>query len=314
MATSPQGCAVSVVVVSDYVSGADADRRRLQRTISALARQDFSGPVEHLLVVPSGQDLAEEELLDELPALRVLRAPDEGSYASKNLGVAACSGDVVALLDDDCIPEPDWLRRLVAPLVATPRLSAVSGRTTYPGDGLLDRLLALLSRAFLDPGGAGPTRFFSHNNGACRRDVYLRHPLPRALGPFASGLQSDDLLREGHLLWFEPAARVVHDFAGLAMEFDIRRNAGYGTVITRLHDRRRPYAWLMRLGVAAIPLIVAGKALSGAADCLRCWRAYGTRWYELPLALALVLPLHMLEVPGMWAAFRGRGIASSAYR
>ncbi len=308
---------VSVIVVADYASDAAADRRRLRETLSALARQDFVGRVELLLIEPveaGPSGAAAAETTSALPALRVVRAPLADSYALKNHGAEIASGDVVVLLDADCVPESDWLRRLVAPLAEDATLTAVSGRTTYAGRGTTERILGLLSRAFLDPGKPGRTCFVSHNNGACRRAAYLAHPLPVGLGPFASGLQSDGLLRDGHVLWFEPAARVTHDFAGWRMEADIRRNAGYGTVVTRLHDRRRPYAWLTRLGVAAIPLIVAGKALDAAADCLRCWRSYGARWFELPLALALILPLHVLEVPGMWAAFRGHPIAGSAYR
>lgn len=144
------------------------------------------------------------------------------------------------------------------------------------------------SRSYLDPGRTGPTRFISNNNAAFRRSAFLTHPLPTASGPFASRRQSEAILRAGGRLLFEPGMRVVHAFEGWAMEGDIRRNVGYGTIITRLCDRSLPYAWLTRLGSASIPIFAAAKTLDSWGDCIRCARHYGVRWYELPFALESV--------------------------
>jgi hypothetical protein len=206
------------------------------------------------------------------------------------------------------------VRRLVAPFAEHEHVAAVSGRTFYAGRTLGERLLALLSRSYLDPGRAGPTRFISNNNGAIRRAAYLAHPLPIDAGPFGSRMQSESMIRDGWQLWFEPRMRVVHDFEGWGMEADLRRNAGFGTVATRLLDPRLPYAWLTRLGVAAIPFLVAGKILDSWRDCLRCARHYGVRWWEVPAALALSVVVHGMEAPGMRRAFERREIAVTAYR
>jgi hypothetical protein len=134
------------------------------------------------------------------------------------------------------------------------------------------------------------------------------------MGAFASRIQSEAFLRDGATLVFDPELVVVHDFEGWPMEWDIRRNLGYGTVITRLRDDRLPYARLIRAGVMAIPLIVIGKTVDSIRDCFRCFRQYNVKLYELPLALALTVVTHVLEIPGMWQAFRGKAIAGSQYR
>ncbi|MFN7922850.1 MAG: glycosyltransferase [Bryobacteraceae bacterium] len=226
----------------------------------------------------------------------------------------AATGDWVAIVDADCIPGPSWLRVLRADLAANPEAAAVSSRTMYAGRSWLERISGLLSRSYLDPGRRGSTRFISGNAACFRREVYLRHPLPEGLGAFASRIQSEAFLREGETFLFDPELLVIHDFEGWAMERDIRRNHGFCTVITRLRDARLPYAGLIRLGPVAIPFIVAGKTIDSVRDCLRCFGQYGVKLWELPLALAMVVVTHMMEAPGMLAAYRGRVLARTAYR
>ncbi len=45
---------------------------------------------------------------------------------SRNVGLSLASGDVICFLDDDAMPEPDWLNRL-APAYADPEVGAVGG-------------------------------------------------------------------------------------------------------------------------------------------------------------------------------------------
>jgi glycosyltransferase involved in cell wall biosynthesis len=307
---------ISVVVVSDYAGGEAGAWRDLAACLAALARQDLPAERFEVLYVESATlgERIPADLLAALSGLRVVLAPVDGSYALKNAGVEAARGELVAVLDADCVPDPGWLAALVGAFERHPEASAVSGRTFYPGGGFMARALALLDRSYVDPGGAGPTRFVSNNNSAFRRAAYLRHPLPTDAGPFANRLQTEAMWRDGARFRFEPAARVTHDFEGWAMARDIRRQIGWGTVATRLRDRRLPFAWLARLGIAALPLLVAAKTLDGWWDCLRCARAYGVRGFELPAVLALATWVHLLEAPGMALAFRGGTIAETAYR
>jgi glycosyltransferase involved in cell wall biosynthesis len=235
------------------------------------------------------------------------------SYELMNAGARAASADIVVFIDADCVPCREWIRSLVETLNRNPNATGVSGLTSYAGSTATERVMGLLARSYMNPGGSGPTRYFSNNNGGMRREVWLRHPLPTHAGPYASRLQTEAIWREGGRFLFEPRMRVIHDYEGWRMELDIRRNHGYSSVITRLLDPAIPHAWLVRLGYLGIPLIVAGKTFNNWRDCLRCARYYGVRWYEIPFALALSAGLHLLEIPEMVQAFRG-GTLTTAYR
>ena len=218
------------------------------------------------------------------------------------------------ILDADCVPDSDWLKNASLVMKANPRAAVISGRTVYPAGGFTKRILSLLSRSYVDRGDAGPTRYISNNNSIWRRNVYLKNPLPTGVGPFAGRIQSEGLLRTGHLLWFDPSIRVTHDFEGWRMERDIRRNTGYGTIIARLRDPSMPQAWLTKLGVASIPVFVAGKIYDSWRDCLRCADAFGVKWFQIPFVLLGSILVHLMEVPGMWRAYRQIGIMETQYR
>ena len=306
---------ISVVIVCDYAAGQEGGWTDIRKSLSALAVQDLQEPAEFILC-ESEEFRAElpADLTGILPDLKIMFAPGRSSYELKNAAVEAASSELVAMLDADCVPRPDWLRLLLDSLRRHPKAVAVSGKTVYGGESLWVRMSAMLSRAYVDPGGDGPTTSISDNNAGYRRSVYLAHPIPTHLGGFSAHVHSHDLLRKGYGLWFDPEVGVEHAFEGLPMERDIRRHRGHSTVRTRLLDRSLPYAWMVRLGPMGIAPILAGKILSSWRDCIRCGQAYGIRWYELPVVMMASVGVNFLEVPGMLAAFRGSEFGKTSFR
>jgi hypothetical protein len=304
---------VSIVLVCDYASGEEPSWEDARATLRGLAAQDFNEPVEHLVVEREGVAVP-ENLLHLVPGLRLVRTRQQASFGLKNEGVRVAKADLVVLLDLDCVPEPGWLRAFVAAMRLYPSAVVVSARTVHPGRSLTEKILGLLARGHLDPGRSGWTRYVANQNAGYRRAAYLAHPLPGDTVPFTSTLQSEAIRRDGGEMWFEPAMRTVHEYAGWTSERDICINAGYGTVLCRLRDPLMPYAWLTRLGVASIPLFITGKIIDAWITCLRCARAYDVPWMALPYALMLAVVTRVMEAPGMLRAIRGGLLDATVYR
>ena len=82
--------------------------------MTALARQNFHGSTEIILSeCERFQDEVPADLCEIVPDLRTVYSIDNGSYSLKNAGVQAAAGDLIAILDADCVPAPDWISRLV---------------------------------------------------------------------------------------------------------------------------------------------------------------------------------------------------------
>ena len=56
-----------------------------------------------------------------------------GLSASRNLALAAARGDVLAITDDDCAPDPGWVAALAAAFERDPQPAAVTGRVVPLG-------------------------------------------------------------------------------------------------------------------------------------------------------------------------------------
>ena len=306
---------ITILIVSDYQSSGQRSWNDERECLQSLAALDLDQPVEYLLCEDSRfEGEVPEDLFAILPGMRTLFVQNADSYTLKNAGARAATTPLLALVDADCRPTANWLRVAVETLRKRPEVAGISGRTVYPGTDRAERILALLSRAYLDPGRTGPTGFLSNNCAVVRREVFVKYPLPEKLGAFSSRIQSEEMLRAGGVLWFDGRVRVVHEFEGWPMETDIRRHLGWSTVATRLEVPNLPYAGLVRIGPMAIPAIWAGKLWNCWMDCLRCATGYGVKWYEVPLALSLACVLVTMEVPGMWKAYQRRTITETAYR
>jgi GT2 family glycosyltransferase len=62
----------------------------------------------------------------------------QSSYAARNRGIWAATGDLLAFTDADCRPQPDWLAKLIQPF-QQPQVGIVAGEiTALPGHSLLE--------------------------------------------------------------------------------------------------------------------------------------------------------------------------------
>lgn len=112
------------VLIPSYLRPAD-----LSRCLAALAAQ--TEPVEAVLVVARAGDddtLAIAQSWQARMDLRIVMVNAGGVLQAMTAGLAACTGDILAITDDDAVPRSDWLARIAAHFAADLRLGAVGGR------------------------------------------------------------------------------------------------------------------------------------------------------------------------------------------
>jgi cellulose synthase/poly-beta-1,6-N-acetylglucosamine synthase-like glycosyltransferase len=107
------------------------DRPRvLDLCLAAVRRLRY--PRLELVVVDSASTTAGTREVAERHGATLVRAARPGLSHARNVGVRASRSEIVAFLDDDAAPEPDWVDRL-APEFDDPAVMAVTGRSLPPG-------------------------------------------------------------------------------------------------------------------------------------------------------------------------------------
>lgn len=306
---------ISVVIVSDYEPGEKtwAD----ERAAVAAFLDDEAGEAFEIIVMESlsGSGVAPvvpSDLAALAPRVKVCFEPTTRSSALKDAALKHCRGELIAVMEADCLPERGWLKTLAAALDRDQELDVVSGRTTYGLNTSPRRVATLLDRGYMECRYGGRYFHISNNGAMYRRAVLERYPYPDDANPFVSAQLRRRAMREGNVtVGVEIDARMRHGYGGIRFLADVRRNKGFQAARIELH--------LAPQGARRSKLLRAFRAVRhcAKADLATVW-AVGRRflrWYDWPLLAVMFVAVRVPEFFGALSADRPvRFAATTAYR
>ena len=107
----------------------------LRDCLAGLERQTADGERFEVLVVDSASAGAAAVRIAQLVAAtraRLLRVEQAGVSCARNAGAEAAAGQYIAYVDDDAIPTPDWIERILAAIEETDHPLALLGGRILP--------------------------------------------------------------------------------------------------------------------------------------------------------------------------------------
>ncbi|MBG6122197.1 glycosyltransferase family 2 protein [Corynebacterium aquatimens] len=105
----------------------------LEHVIAGVRAQDYGGPIE-IIVADDGSDTLPTPIEDERVPVTVVGQENLGfrAAAARNLGASHATGEVLAFLDGDTIPDPGYLSAVVPHVTSDSRAVVVGARRTGP--------------------------------------------------------------------------------------------------------------------------------------------------------------------------------------
>jgi GT2 family glycosyltransferase len=105
-------------------------KRTIRDCLEGLRKVDY--PNFEVIVVNDGSTDGTEIIAKEY-GFRVISIPNGGLSNARNVGLRASKGEIVAYIDDDAVPDPQWLTYLAATFLSTDH-AGVGGPNIPPAD------------------------------------------------------------------------------------------------------------------------------------------------------------------------------------
>jgi cellulose synthase/poly-beta-1,6-N-acetylglucosamine synthase-like glycosyltransferase len=208
--------------------------RTIDQTLTFLSRLNY--PDYEVIVVNDGSTDNTGELARRHNA-RVIDTRNQGLSAARNVGIEAATGEIVAFIDSDAFPDPDWLYFLVNALDEQDAAGVGGPNLIPPGDGFLAQCI--------DHAPGNPTHVLLNDelaehvpgcNMAFKKEALLE------LGVFdpRHRVAGDDvdicwkLLVRRKRIAFSPCAIVWHHRRPSVRAF-LKQQTGYGRAEAHLH-------------------------------------------------------------------------------
>jgi cellulose synthase/poly-beta-1,6-N-acetylglucosamine synthase-like glycosyltransferase len=209
------------------------------------------------------------------PLLRTVLVSAPGQVHALNSGLAASSGEIVAITDDDAAPRPDWLERAVKIFASDAAVGGVGGRDwvhhgeqvesgIHPVVGKLQWFGRSIGNHHLGAGTPREVDFLKGANMSFRReairslrfDTRLRGTGAQVCNDMAFSLA---VRRSGWKLIYDPAAAVDH-YPAARFDEDRRgavsalayRNAAFNYALTVSEALGPTRAWIFLVWAVAV--------------------------------------------------------------
>lgn len=92
--------------------------KTIANTIEACLGQNFPKDKLEIIIADDGSTDNTGEIVRQYPVVQYLNQENKGPAAARNLGWNSANGEIICFTDSDCVPEKDWLSKIVAKYIA----------------------------------------------------------------------------------------------------------------------------------------------------------------------------------------------------
>ena len=187
---------------------------QLFKCVLAIEKQSYPGDRIEVLIIDNNKSQKINRQFASSKCVRIIHEPQIGSYAARNKGIEAASGEVLAFTDSDCLPGQEWLENGLIALANNPDTNVVGGRIIFTfRDDAEPNLFELIDSTI----HLRQVDYVKTMNYAATANLFARRSTFLEFGEFDSHYRSggdrewgDRLKGNGVLFLYAPEAIVYH--------------------------------------------------------------------------------------------------------
>ena len=142
--------------------------------IEGLLGQDYPKNNFEVILVDNNSTDNSVAIAKQYDGIKLLSETKQGSYAARNCGIKAATGNILAFIDSDCKPEPNWLSS-IASTMQNSDVSLLLGKRRYASSGYISSLIEKYEFekiAYITNKEIKELYFGYTNNMAVRRELF----------------------------------------------------------------------------------------------------------------------------------------------
>ena len=175
-------------------------RAYLEDCLSSLAALDYAD-FTVVVVDNASTDGSLDFVRECFPKVELICSPHNLGYGGgANLALRTCRAEVAVVLNTDISVPPDWLARLIAPLMDDPTIGIAGSKLYYPGGQTLQH-----AGGYITAPQAWPGHYGLHDEDQGQHDVLrdVDYVIGAALAVKRTTLEQIGLFDEGYFLYYE---------------------------------------------------------------------------------------------------------------
>lgn len=266
----------SVSVIIPVYNDADA----LAECLQELENQTYPGDRYDVIVVDNNSDDSPEQVVQGFRRAVLLHEDRQSSYAARNMGVRRSTADIIAFIDSDCLPDPEWITFGVRALGENPETAAVGGRVDFmfrdshhPGAvELYDSITHFRQMDYIQKAGFSVTA-----------NLFTRREILDRVGLFSETLKSGGdyewgrrLTSMGYSIVYSDETRVRHparqSLKEMFRKLD-RITEGFRELVREGRESRKQYIKILLMGlippVSLVPVVFRHPGIRGSVTKIR---------------------------------------------
>jgi glycosyltransferase involved in cell wall biosynthesis len=283
----------------------------LDRTLAGLRRQTYDRTlIQPIVVLDHAIDPAPADELRRLnPDIIFVIAPRADNYfAAKNAGVAASTGEIVAMLDGDCEPAADWLDVMTG-VFRDPEVDVVGGCTRYPGRSWMARAFSISSFAGAKAGPDGEATAFNLNNVGFRREILTDFPFDERVERHGGCYVHYAHLRAaGKRIVYCPTMLMSHGMGDVSNFGFVEKHFQRGLDGVGIHFQDhgsvlRGTPIVRRFGLLGLAALSTRRTFNDWRAIVALRHEMGFGWIDVPALSAMAVMLRSIEFAGAVTAY-----------